>query len=66
MVNCSTVGSDNDFRKNSNFSYFQLAKEEQRKKAWLHKIGRDKKKLPKGCNICVCHVHLQSNASSGT
>ena len=58
MVNCSIVGSDNDFRKNSNFSYFQLVKEKQRKKAWLHKIGRDKKNLPKGCNICVCHVRF--------
>ena len=62
MVNCAIVGCYNDSRKSTNVTYYPLPKDKLMKKAWLHKISRDKTNLPKECNTRVCSVHFEEES----
>ena len=57
MAHCSIVGCKNKQANKSEFTYFSLPKDPQRRKSWLAAISRDKSNLPS--NILVCSDHFE-------
>ena len=57
MAHCSIVGCKNKQANKSEFTYFSLPKDPQRRKSWLAAISRDKSNLPS--NILVSSDHFE-------
>ena len=55
MAHCSIVGCNNKQAKNSEVTYFNLAKDPQRRKSWLAAISRGKGNLPSNAFVCSDH-----------
>lgn len=58
MPHCSAFNCHNQSRNNNNISFHALPSDENTKKAWIQKIGRDVSNLPKEKNIFLCSDHF--------
>ena len=56
MAHCSIIGCNNKYANNSEVTYFNLPKDQQRRKSWLAAISRDKGNLQS--NVFVCSGHF--------